>query len=111
MSAPTPPKPAARFLVMYETPSDIEAFEHHYWDVHIPLANKLPGLRRYTVSRDAKPVVGEPYYIVGMLDWDDMATLVAAFESEVGRQCAADVREHLSRYTTIRSMVLQLDEA
>jgi uncharacterized protein (TIGR02118 family) len=111
MSTPTEPKPLARFLVMYETPSDVEGFERHYWDVHIPLAKQLPGLRRYTVSRDAKPVVGEPYYIVGMLDWDDMATLVKAFESEIGQECAADVRAHLSRYATIRSMVVQLDEA
>lgn len=111
MSTPTPPKPLARFLVMYEAPSDVEAFERHYWDVHIPLAKQLPGLRRYTVSRDARPVVGEPYYIVGMLDWDDMPSLVKAFESKIGEQCATDVLEHLSRYSTIRSMVVQLDEA
>ena len=61
----------ARFVVMYDTPSDIEAFERHYREVHIPLAKQLPGLRRYTVSHDATPVIGEPYHLVAMLDWDD----------------------------------------
>jgi uncharacterized protein (TIGR02118 family) len=39
----------ARFVVLYDTPSDIEAFERHYREVHIPLAKQLPSLRRYTV--------------------------------------------------------------
>jgi len=42
----------ARFIVMYDTPSDVEAFERHYNDVHIPLAKQYPGLRRYTRSHE-----------------------------------------------------------
>lgn len=72
----------ARFVVLYDEPSDIEAFERHYREVHIPLAKQLPGLRRYTVSHDATPVIGEPYYLVAMLDWDDMESLGAALGSE-----------------------------
>ncbi|OXM65303.1 EthD family reductase [Amycolatopsis vastitatis] len=34
----------ARFVVLYDTPSDVEAFERHYNDVHIPLAKQIPGL-------------------------------------------------------------------
>jgi uncharacterized protein (TIGR02118 family) len=32
----------AQFVVMYDTPPDIEAFERHYREVHIPLAKQLP---------------------------------------------------------------------
>ena len=28
----------ARFIVLYDTPSDVDAFKRHYNDVHIPLA-------------------------------------------------------------------------
>jgi uncharacterized protein (TIGR02118 family) len=83
-------KQMARFVVMYDTPSDIEAFERHYREVHIPLAKQLPGLRRYTVSHDATPVIGEPYYPVAMLDWDDMESLGAALDSEAGKKTAED---------------------
>ncbi|WP_405138128.1 EthD family reductase [Nocardia sp. NBC_01388] len=102
--------PRARFVIMYDRPSDVEAFERHYSEVHIPLAKQLPGLRRYTVSRDATPVIGEPYYLVVMLDWDDMEALGAAFGSEVGNRTAEDATTNLARYTTLRGMVVRLDD-
>ena len=48
----------ARFLAVYETPTDSEAFDRHYREVHIPLGLRLPGLRRYTVSRDVVALHG-----------------------------------------------------
>jgi uncharacterized protein (TIGR02118 family) len=35
-----------RFLALYETPADPEAFDRHYREVRIPLGRRLPGLRR-----------------------------------------------------------------
>jgi uncharacterized protein (TIGR02118 family) len=46
MSTPTQTESLARFVIMYDLPSDVKAFERHYRDVHIPLAKQLPGLRR-----------------------------------------------------------------
>jgi uncharacterized protein (TIGR02118 family) len=103
-------KQTARFIVMYDTPSDIEAFERHYHQVHIPLAKQLPGLRRYTTSHNTTPVIGEPYYLVAMLDWDDMGALGAAFGSDIGKRTAEDVTGNLVRYATMRSTILQLDD-
>ena len=40
----------ARFLVFWEQPTDPEAFERHYREVHIPLARKIPGLRSYAIT-------------------------------------------------------------
>jgi uncharacterized protein (TIGR02118 family) len=39
----TAAKKMARFVVMYDTPSDVDAFERHYNDVHIPLAKTVSG--------------------------------------------------------------------
>ena len=83
-----------RFIVLWRTPHDVEAFERHYREVHIPLAKKLLGLRRYTLARNPVPVRGgEPYYQVGELDWDDMKTLQAAFQSPEGQATAADIAD------------------
>ena len=98
-----------RFVVLYDTPSDIDAFERHYDDVHIPLAKQLPGLRRYTRSHEPVPLRGDPCYMVVTLDWDDMASLEAAFASEIGRRTAEDA-ETLARYAPMRAMILQLGE-
>ena len=104
-------KQMARFVVMYDMPSDIEAFERDSREVHIPPAKQLPGLRRYTVSHDATPVIGEPYHLVAMLDWDDIESLGAALDSEAGNRTAEDAITNLSRYTTIRGMTLHVREA
>ena len=103
-------KQLARFVVLYDTPTDVDAFERHYNDVHIPLARQYPGLRRYTRSHDPASVIGEPCYMVAMLDWDDMAALEAALGSEVGQQTAQDATANLARYATFRGMILLLDD-
>ena len=112
MSATAGPaaKQMARFVVLYDTPSDVDAFERHYNDVHIPLAKQYPGLRRYTRSHEPAVVIGEPFYMVVMLDWDDMAALEAALGSEIGQRTAEDAAVNLARYATFRGMILQLDE-
>src|SRR5262249_51219567 len=82
----------ARMVVIYRTPKDVEAFNRHYFDVHIPLAKKLPGLRKYEVSTGPVPVPAGPsdVYLVGTLYFDDSATIQKAFGSPEGRACAAD---------------------
>lgn len=98
-----------RFLVLYHRPADPEAFDRHYREVHIPLAKKLPGLRRYTVSRDPAPVRGgEPYYLVAELDWDDMESLQRAFQSPEGQAAAADVPKFAG--SGVQSMICELEE-
>jgi uncharacterized protein (TIGR02118 family) len=104
------PKQMARFVVMYDTPSDLAAFERHYNDVHIPLAKQYPGLGRYTRSHEPAAVIGEPCYMVVMLDWDDMAALETALGSEIGQRIAEDATSNLARYATFHGMILQLEE-
>jgi uncharacterized protein (TIGR02118 family) len=103
--------PRARFVVLYDTPSDIDAFERHYDEVHLPLAKQYPGLRRFTRSREPAAVLGEPCYLVVMLDWDDLAALEAALGSEAGRRAAEDAAANLARFATFRGLILRLDEA
>ena len=98
-----------RFLVLYDAPEDPEAFDRHYREVHIPLAKKLPGLRRYTVSRNVTGIRGGgSYYLVAELDWDDMAALRQAFSSPEGQATAADVPTFAG--DRVRSMIYELEE-
>lgn len=98
-----------KFLVLYDTPDDPEAFERHYRDVHIPLTKKLPGLRRYTIGRHATPIRGgAPYYLVAELEWDNMDALRKAFQSPEGQATAQDV-PNLAR-SGVRSMVYDVEE-
>jgi uncharacterized protein (TIGR02118 family) len=100
----------ARFLAAYETPADPEAFDRYYREVHVPLCRRLPGLRRYTVSRDVAAVRGAPYYLVAELDWDTMEDLRTAFASAEGRATAEDAAR-LQELAPVRSMTFTVDDA
>ena len=99
----------ARFLALYETPADPGAFDRHYREIHIPLGRRLPGLRRYTVSRDVAAVRGAPYYLVAELDWDTVDELHDAFASPEGRATAADAAR-LAELAPVRSMIFTMDD-
>jgi uncharacterized protein (TIGR02118 family) len=84
----------AKMIVVYRTPQDPQAFDEHYFRVHVPLAKQLPGLRKYEVSRGAiaMPAGGGETHLVAILCWDDMAAMRAAFATEAGKACADDRR-------------------
>jgi uncharacterized protein (TIGR02118 family) len=98
-----------RFVAIYETPADPATFDRHYRETHIPLGRQLPGLRRYTVSRDVTAVRGTPYYLVADMEWDTMAELRAAFSSPEGRAVAADANR-LQELASVRSMIFTVED-
>lgn len=82
----------ARMVVIYRRPKDVAAFDRHYFEVHVPLAKRLPGLRKYEVSAGAITALagGGDYHLVATLHFDDIAAIRQAFASEIGKACAAD---------------------
>lgn len=84
----------ARMLVIYQTPKDVEAFDRHYFGIHVPLAKKIPGLRKYEVSDGpiATPVGTANVHRIGTLYFDNLATIERAFASAEGQAAGADRR-------------------
>jgi uncharacterized protein (TIGR02118 family) len=84
----------ARMVVIYKKPADVKAFEKHYFETHIPLAKKIPGLRKYEVSHGpiATPVGTSNVHRIGMLHFDDLAAIEKAFASAEGQAAGADRR-------------------
>ena len=85
----------AKMMIIYRTPADPDVFDRHYFSVHVPLAKRLPGLRRYDISRGPITILspGDTPYMIATLHFDDIATIRDAFASEVGQACAADRRK------------------
>jgi uncharacterized protein (TIGR02118 family) len=81
-------------VVVYRTPKHVEAFDHHYFDIHVPLAKKLPGLRKYEISEGPieTPAGASDIYRIGTLYFDDLAAIRTAFASPQGRAAAVDRR-------------------
>jgi uncharacterized protein (TIGR02118 family) len=83
----------AELVVLYKTPKDKAAFDKHYYETHIPLAKKIPGLRKYAVSQGpvATPAGPSPLHLIAILTFDGVADIQAAFASPQGQAAAADL--------------------
>ena len=83
----------AHVVVMYKTPKDAAAFDKYYAETHIPIAKKMPGLRKFEVSRGpvATPAGPSAFHLIATLYFDSMADIQAAFGSAEGKAAATDV--------------------
>ncbi|HLW91990.1 MAG TPA: EthD family reductase [Roseiarcus sp.] len=83
----------ASLVVMYKTPKDAAAFDKYYTETHIPIAKKIPGLRKYEVSRGpvVTPAGPSGFHLIATLYFDDLAAIQKAFASAEGQAAGADV--------------------
>jgi uncharacterized protein (TIGR02118 family) len=84
----------AQLIVLYKTPANAAAFDKHYFETHIPLAKKIPGLRKYEVSRGpvVTPAGPSGIHMVATLEFENMAAIEKAFASAEGQAAAADAQ-------------------
>jgi len=83
----------ARLVVLYKTPKNAEAFDKHYASTHIPLAKKVPGLRKYDISQGpvGSPAGPSGIHLVATLSFDSMDALKAGMSSPEGQAAAGDL--------------------
>jgi uncharacterized protein (TIGR02118 family) len=75
-------------------PKEPAAFDAYYFGTHVPIAKKIPGLRKYEVSQGpvGTPAGPSGIHLVAILHFDDMAAIQRAFASPEGQAAAADVQ-------------------
>jgi len=81
---------ATQIVMMYRTPKDAAAFDLHYFDIHVPLAQLLPGLRKYEIVQGASVLESPEYHLKETFHFDDAAAADWAFRSPEGLAAAAD---------------------
>lgn len=85
----------AQMIVIYAMPRNPAAFDRHYFEVQVPLARRLPGLRRLETNRG--PVISlygaGDVHLVATLHFDSLCDINAALMSEGGRAFAAGRRQ------------------
>ena len=87
----------ARVLVLYKTPRDAAAFDRHYSQTHIPLAKKIPGLRKYEISQGpvAGPAGASGVHLVATLHFDEYGGGAKSIRQSGRPNAAADVQQNL----------------
>ena len=83
-----------KYVALYRTPADAAAFDESYFQTHVPLANKTPGLVKTEIARVLKTVTGEPaLHVMAELYFDSYDALKAAFKTEEWAASGANLQE------------------
>jgi uncharacterized protein (TIGR02118 family) len=82
-----------KLVVLYGAPEDPAAFDDHYATTHVPLAEKIPNMRRFEYGKvlgtpDGAPA---PFYYLAELWFDSADELAAAMGSPEGAAAGGDV--------------------
>jgi uncharacterized protein (TIGR02118 family) len=82
-----------KLVVAYGHPTDSAAFDQHYASTHVPLAQKIPNMRRFEAGKVLGTPDGSqaPYYYIAELSFDDLEALQSALGSAEGQAAAGDV--------------------
>jgi uncharacterized protein (TIGR02118 family) len=80
-----------RLIVQYGQPTDPAAFDRHYREVHVGLAQAIPGLVRFTIGHPRALDQGPAPYLVAELDFESAEALAKGMGSEAGAAAGADV--------------------
>jgi uncharacterized protein (TIGR02118 family) len=81
-----------KLTIFFRQPADVEAFEQHFANRHVPLVAAMPNVIRTSVSRAlGAPRGPAPYYLIHDIYFADMAALNYALNSAQGRAAGADL--------------------
>lgn len=87
----TPSGMAAKLIVLYGNIKDPDKFDEHYRNLHMPMARKIPGVRKIVVSKVRGFAVGAAnYYQVVEVYFDSMESLRKAAESREAKDAIRD---------------------
>ena len=101
-----------RLLVLYGQPKDTAAFDRYYREVHIPIARRMHGLKKWTVGKVAGTADGKPspYYYLADLYMESREDFDELLRSPEGQAAVADVPNYATGgatflYTEIEELI------
>ncbi|HRE41023.1 MAG TPA: EthD family reductase [Ignavibacteria bacterium] len=90
-----------KLIALYKKPENIEDFENKYFNEHMPLVNKMPGLIKSEVVR-LKGIGGEgKFYLQATMYFDNEDKLNEAMASPEGRASAKNLMSFAKDYVTM----------
>jgi uncharacterized protein (TIGR02118 family) len=81
-----------KLVVLYTQPEDPEAFDEHYFDTHLPLVERIPGLVSAETGKFSAALDGgeRAFYRYAELYFTDSEAMGAAFGSPEGQATSTD---------------------
>lgn len=90
-------------VVLYGKPDDAGAFDRYYEQTHTPLAKKIPGLKRFEVTKTVATPDGSPppYYLLAILTFDGPEEAQAGLQSVEGQAATQDLANFATGGVTV----------
>lgn len=90
-------------IALYKHPENKEAFDEHYFNVHGPITEKIPGLRKMEVTKIiGSPMGGEgEYYLLCEMYYDDQEALKQGMRSVEGKASGKDLMDFAGELVTL----------
>lgn len=64
-----------KLIALYRQPANPEEFDQSYFNTHLPLIAQVPGLQRTIVTRVARTLMGESFYMMAEMHFADAEAL------------------------------------
>lgn len=80
-----------KLVALYKTPADKELFDKKYFEEHIPLVEKMPGLKKTEITRLKSLGSDEKYYMQAEMYFDDSDSLNESMASPEGKAAASNL--------------------
>ncbi|OCA90635.1 ethyl tert-butyl ether degradation protein EthD [Bacillus sp. FJAT-27225] len=92
-----------KMIALYKHPENKEAFDEYYFNTHIPLTEKIPGLKKCVATRmTGSPMGGEtPYYMMAEMYYEDMASFKAAMKTDEAKASGKDAMKFAGDILTL----------
>jgi len=92
-----------KLMVLYGHPTSAADFEKYYTGTHMPLAEKVAGVRRWEFAKFTGTPDGgrSPYYRSAELYFDDVAQMQAVLASPEAERTVADIANFATGGVTI----------
>ncbi|HUI64529.1 MAG TPA: EthD family reductase [Bacteroidota bacterium] len=91
-----------KLIALYRRPADPDEFDRHYFDVHLPLVRKYPGLRALSVTRVTGAPIGEAkFHLMAEMSFDSKDAMDAALASAEGKAVTRDILSFAAEVITV----------
>lgn len=92
----------AKLIALYKQPKDAKAFDDKYYDEHIAIAQKIPGLQLIEISKVNGAPTGDPaYYMMAELYFDNLDAVKAGMDSPEGKAARENVMSFAGDLVTL----------
>ncbi len=91
-----------KLVALYQKPANVDAFEQHYAQIHIPLVERIPGILKTEWTRFLASPQGEaPYYMMYEMYFDSMESYKIAMKSEENKAAGQDLMSFAKDLVTL----------